>query len=225
MAFGDVNKDGYPDIYVSNDYVANDILYINQKDGTFKNVSDDVLSYQSKFSMGNDMSDFNNDGLLDIVTLDMLPEAYSRKKQTINGASYVAYINDARFNYQHQYVRNMLQQHNGFINDEMIPFSEVGQITGVHQTEWSWSPLFADFDNDGDRDLMITNGFPKDLTDKDFTNYKAQVHGHLASDEQVIDSIPVVKVPNYAYQNNGGYDFKNVTKDWGMEIPSFQYCL
>lgn len=221
LAIGDVNQDGYPDIYVSNDYISNDLLYINQRDGTFRNEAKNFISYQSKFSMGNDMSDVNNDGYLDIITVDMLPEQYARKKQTINGNSYFIYKNDEKYGYEHQYVRNMLQVHNGFVNGEMLPFSEVGQLAGIYQTEWSWSPLFADYDNDGDRDLLVTNGFPKDLTDKDFTNYKAQMYGYLAGDYDIIPRIPIVKVSNYAFENTGDLRFVNQTAAWGMEIPSF----
>ena len=221
LAMGDINKDGYPDMYISNDYISNDLLYINQRDGTFKNEIKDFLSYQSRFSMGNDLSDINNDGNLDIITMDMLPEQYFRKKQTINGNSYYVYINNEKYNYEPQFARNMLHMHNGFINGRMLPFSEVGQMMGVYQTEWSWSPLFADYDNDGDKDLMVTNGFPKDLTDKDFTNYKAQVYGSLASDMHMISRIPIVKVPNYAYENMGGNAFKDQTEKWGLKIPSF----
>ncbi len=221
LAVGDVNKDGYPDVYVSNDYISNDLLYINQRDGTFRNESPAYLSYHSKFSMGNDMSDVNNDGNLDIVTMDMLPEQYFRKKQTINGNSYIIYKNDEKYGYEHQYVRNMLQLHNGFLDGEMLPFSEVGQLAGIYQTEWSWSPLFADYDNDGDQDLLVTNGFPKDLTDKDFTNYKAQMYGYLAGDYDIIPRIPVVKVPNYAFENTGDFKFVNQTEAWGMNTPSF----
>jgi enediyne biosynthesis protein E4 len=221
IAVGDVNKDNYPDLYISNDYIANDLLYINQKNGTFKNQSKDFISYQSRFSMGNDMADFNNDGNLDIITLDMMPEKYSRKKQTINGNSYMVYVNNEQYGYEPQSVRNMVHLHNGFQDSTMLPFSEVGQIAGVFQTEWSWSPLFADFDNDGDKDLFITNGFPKDLTDKDFTNYKAQVYGSLADDAHMISRIPIVKVSNYAYENKGTLRFQDKTAEWGMKLPSF----
>lgn len=221
LAIGDLNDDGYPDIYVSNDYIANDLMYINQQDGTFRNEADQYLSYSSKFSMGNDMSDINNDGLPDIMTLDMLPEVYSRKKQTINGFSYQFYINDDQYDYQHQYVRNMVHLNNGADLGEMQPFSEVGQMMGLFETEWSWSPLFADYDNDGDRDVIITNGFPKDLTDKDFTKYKAQMYGYLATDEMVLNRIPEVKVANFAYEQTGSMQFEKVTTDWGMDIPSY----
>lgn len=221
LAIGDLNDDGYPDIYVSNDYIANDLMYINQQDGTFRNEADQYLSYSSKFSMGNDMSDINNDGFPDIMTLDMLPEVYSRKKQTINGFSYQFYINDDQYDYQHQYVRNMVHLNNGADQGEMQPFSEVGQMMGIFETEWSWSPLFADYDNDGDRDVIITNGFPKDLTDKDFTKFKAQMHGYLASDEMVLARIPEVKVANFAYEQTGPMQFEKVTGDWGMDVPSY----
>jgi len=221
LAVGDINKDGYPDLYISNDYISNDILYINQRNGTFKNEIRGYFSYQSRFSMGNDMADINNDGNLDMMTMDMMPEQYFRKKQTINGNSYNIYDNNRKYDYEPQYVRNMLHLHNGFQDGKMLPFSEVGQMAGVYQTEWSWSPLFADYDNDGDRDLLVTNGFPKDLTDKDFTNYKAQVYGYLAGDYDIIPKIPIVKVPNYAFENMGNYQFANHTKEWGMDIPSF----
>lgn len=221
LAVGDVNGDHYPDIYISNDYISNDLLYINQQDGTFSNEAETYLSYSSKFSMGNDMADINHDGHPDIMTVDMLPEVFSRKRQTINGNSYQFYVNDDKYEYQHQYVRNMVHLHNGLQGEEMVPFSEVGQLMGVYQTEWSWSPLFADYDNDGDKDLLITNGFPKDLTDKDFTNYKAQMYGYLATEQQVLNRIPEVKVHNYAYENIGGLVFEDRTSAWGMEIPSY----
>ena len=223
LAIGDVNKDGYPDIFVANDYISNDLLYINQGNGTFRNESKKYLSYNSKFSMGTDMADVNNDGNPDIMSLDMNPEPYFKKKQTINGNSYFFYVNDEKYGYERQYVRNMLHLHNGFVNGEMLPFSEVGQMMGIYQTGWSWSPLFADFDNDGDKDLLITNGFPKDLTDKDYTKFKAKVHGYVASDRMVINRIPATKISNYAFENTGDFSFVNRTEAWGMDIPSFSY--
>lgn len=218
LSISDVNMDGWPDIYVSNDYLSNDILYINQKNGTFKNRISEFLGHQSQFSMGNDAADINNDGLPDIITLDMLPETNARKKTTIGNKSYLNYINNEKYGYEYQYVRNMVHLNNGL--DEGVKFSEIGQLTGLHQTEWSWSPLFADFDNDGYKDALITNGFPKDITDKDFANYRADV-GNLASNRMLIDSIPVVKIPNYAFKNNGDLTFSEVTKSWGMSTPSF----
>jgi len=222
LAIGDVNKDGYPDIYVSNDYTTNDVLYINQGDGTFRNEIKRYLSYQTASSMGNDMADVNNDGNPDILTLDMMPEYYYKKKQTINGFSYIYYIYDEEFGYEHQYLRNMLHLHNGFLRDEMLPFSEVGQLMGVYQSDWSWAPLFADYDNDGDKDLIITNGYPQDLTDKDWAASQQKAHGFRRDKKDVAKMMPPVKVPNIAFENTSDLSFSKTT-DWLPDVPSFSY--
>jgi hypothetical protein len=223
LAIGDINKDGFPDIYISNDYMSNDLLYINQKNGTFKNEISSYLSYQTKSSMGNDMADINNDGFPDIYTMDMFPEHYYKKKQTINGFSYIFYVNDNKYNYEHQILRNMLHMNNGMIGDSLIPFSEVGQMLGIYQTEWSWAPLFADYDNDGDKDLLVANGYPKDMTDKDWTKYKAEVYGSLAGEQHVIDLAPAIKVPNMAFENTGNLKFIQRTFEWLGKTPSYSY--
>ncbi len=223
LALGDVNKDGYPDLYVSNDYISNDVLYINQRDGTFRNEIATYMSYQTKSSMGNDMADINNDGNPDMFTLDMLPEYYHRKKQTINGFGYIYYINDEKYGYEHQYLRNMLHMHNGFINGEMVPYSEVGQMLGIFHSEWSWSPLFADYDNDGDKDLIIANGYPRDMTDKDWTRYKAEVYGSIADDRHVIEKCPEAKMFNFGFEQVGEFRFRNHSKQWFDPVPSFSY--
>ena len=218
LAVSDVNLDGWPDVYVSNDYLSNDILYINNRNGTFSNSTKSLISHQSMFSMGNDAADVNNDAMPDIITLDMLPETNARKKTTIGNKSYLTYINNEKYDYDYQYVRNMLHINNGA--DKGIKFSEVGQLSGTYQTEWSWSPLVADFDNDGNKDIFVTNGFPKDITDKDFANYRADV-GNVASTRFLIDSIPVIKIPSYAFRNNGDLTFSDVTTTWGLGTPSF----
>jgi enediyne biosynthesis protein E4 len=218
LSVSDFNSDGWPDLYISNDYLSNDILYINNRDGTFKNKISEFIGHQSLFSMGNDAADINNDAKPEIITLDMLPEINLRKKTTISNKSYQNYINNEKFGYEYQYVRNMLQMNNSL--EDGIKFSEVGQMAGIYQTEWSWSPLFADFDNDGLKDLLITNGFPKDITDKDFSNYRAEV-GRIASNTQLIDSIPIIKLSNFAYKNTGNLSFEDVTKKWGFDNPSF----
>ncbi|MFM7627947.1 MAG: VCBS repeat-containing protein [Algoriphagus sp.] len=216
LAIGDVNNDGWPDIHVSNDYITNDILYINNQNGTFSNKTKEVLRHQSQFSMGSDMADLTNDGLPDLITIDMLGEDSYRKKTTIGKNVYQTYINNEQFGYEYQYVRNMLHINNG----PGIPFSEVGMLSGVYQTDWSWAPLMADIDNDGRRDLLITNGFPRDITDKDFANYRADV-GNIASVRQLLDSIPIVKIPNYAYKQVGELAFEDVGETWGLNQPSF----
>jgi hypothetical protein len=222
LAIGDVNKDGFPDIYVSNDYIANDLLYINQGDGTFRNEIASYLSYQTTSSMGNDMADVNNDGNLDLITLDMMPESYAKKKQTIDGFSYLYYLMDEQYGYEHQYLRNMLHIHNGFVNEVMIPFSEAGQMAGVWQSEWSWSPLFADYDNDGDKDLLITNGYPKDLTDKDWARYKLKDKNSAEAKRALINLLPDVKVANEAFENTGNLSFIKKS-DWLPDIPSYSH--
>lgn len=216
LAVADLNSDGWSDLYISNDYTTNDILYINNQNGTFSNQSKTFLRHQSMFSMGSDISDYNNDGFPDIVTLDMLGENNFRKKTTISKNSYQTYISNEQWGYEYQHVRNMLHIGNG----PNIPFSEIGFMAGMYQTDWSWSPLFVDMDNDGKRDLLITNGFPRDITDKDFANYRADVGG-VASVRQLLDSIPVIKIPNYAYKNNGDWTFENVGVTWGLSKPSF----
>ncbi|MDF4222918.1 VCBS repeat-containing protein [Maribacter sp. M208] len=216
LSIADLNYDGWPDIYVSNDYLSNDILYINNQDGTFSNKIKENIKHQSKFSMGNDISDFNNDGYLDIITLDMLGETNERLKTTLAGNKYTEYILNDRFGYEYQHTRNMLQKGNG----NNVPFSEIGLMAGVSKTDWSWSPLFADMDNDGYEDLLITNGFPRDITDLDFGDFKFNVSRYL-SPAQILDSIPKIKIPNYAYKNNTNNQFTDVSEDWGIGIPSF----
>lgn len=216
LVVSDMNNDGWPDIHVSNDYITNDILYINNQDGTFSNRTKENLRHQSQFSMGSDIADYNNDGLPDLVTIDMLGEDNYRKKTTIGKNVYQTYLNNEQFGYEYQYVRNMLHVNNG----PGIPFSEVGLMAGVYQTDWSWAPLFGDVDNDGMRDLLITNGFPRDITDKDFANYRADV-GSVASVRQLLDSIPIVKIPNYSYRNTGNLGFEDSGASWGLNVPSF----
>ncbi len=216
IAIADLNYDGWSDIYVSNDYLTNDLLYINNQDGTFTNRIDELLKHQSKFSMGNDISDFNNDGYLDIITLDMLGETNYRLKTTVRSTKYNDYVLNEKYDYGYQYMRNMLQIGQG-IN---VPYSEIGLFAGVSRTDWSWSPLFFDADNDGFKDLLITNGFPRDITDLDFGEFNFNVSRFL-SPSQILDSIPVVKIPNYAFKNVQNGQFKDTSEEWGIDIPSF----
>jgi hypothetical protein len=131
----------------------------------------------------------------------MMP-GHIKKKQTINGFGYIYYIYDEKFGYEHQYLRNMLHLHNGFLNSEMLPYSEVGQITGIYQSDWSWSPLFADYDLDGDKDLIITNGYPRDLTDNDWARSRNKMPGVMTGNQGVVKNASV-KVPNVAFENKG----------------------
>lgn len=221
LAITDINLDGWVDVYVSNDYVSNDLLWINNQDGTFTNQIAEYFKHQSGSAMGNDVADINNDGLVDAVTVDMMPEDNKRKKMMIRANSYSTYINNEKHGYEYQYVRNTLQLNRGFSDTGHPVFSEIGQLSGIHQTDWSWAPLLADFDNDGLRDLIITNGFPRDVTDHDFAAYASGIGGSLLTTVQLLDSIPEVKLPNYAYKNNGDLTFSNMTTEWGLKIPSY----
>lgn len=216
IAVADLNNDGWPDLHISNDYLTNDVLYINNQDGTFTNEVGSYLKHQSKFSMGSDISDYDNDGFLDILTLDMLGETNHRMKTNIGNTNYVEYTLNERYDYQYQYMRNMLHKGNGSASN----FNEIGLMAGISKTDWSWSPLFMDVDNDGFRDLLITNGFPRDITDKDFGDFAINVNAYL-SPAKLLDSIPEVKVPNYGYRNKGDWTFEEHTENWGLSMPSF----
>ncbi len=221
----DFNKDGWKDIFVTNDFVSNDLLYINNHDGTFTEKSGIYFKHTSANGMGQDVIDINNDGLSDIVELDMNPEDNYRKKMMMSSNSYQAYINSDRFGYQYQYVRNSLQLNAGpRVNaDDSLGdpvFSDVGFFAGISQTDWSWTPLVTDFDDDGFRDIIITNGYPRDVTDHDFTSFKQEA-STIASYSFLLDRIPQVKLANYAFRNNGDVTFSNVSADWGITKPSF----
>lgn len=216
LAIADINLDGFPDIYIGNDYVTNELIYINNQDGTFSNQAKQLLKHQARFSMGNDIADINNDGLVDIYTLDMLPSNNFRKKTSVDGGgSYQTYTSTENLDYEYQYMRNMLQLNNG-----NAPFSEIGQLMGLHETDWSWSPLFADVDNDGNKDLLITNGFPKDLTNIDYLRFRNDV-GMFTKTNQLLSIIPELKLPNRAYKNNGNLSFSDKTTEWGLQTPSY----
>jgi hypothetical protein len=220
LAISDINLDGWPDIYITNDYLSNDLLYINNQDGTFTNKIADYIRHTSYSAMGNSVTDINNDGLVDILALDMLPEDNKRKKMMLMANNYVTYLNNDMYEYEHQYVRNTLQLNQGMSPKGHPVFSEVAQLTGLYQTDWSWTPLVADFDNDGLRDVIITNGFPRDVTDQDFRVYRSGPAGMLGT-QYLIDSIPVIKINNYAYKNKGDLSFSDETKNWGLNTPSF----
>jgi hypothetical protein len=216
IVISDVNHDTWPDIVIANDYISNDLVYINQQDGTFLTAAREIFKHQSMFSMGVDAADINNDGYDDLIFLDMLGETNYRKKTTITLSNYQKTLLDQQWDYESQHSRNML--HLG--TPDGLPSPEVGMFYDVYQTDWSWSPLFFDADNDGYRDLFITNGFPRDVTDKDFTNFRQGVENFVSS-EVLLTKVPVIKQKNYAYQNIEGKRFENKSDDWGLGLPSF----
>jgi enediyne biosynthesis protein E4 len=218
----DFNNDRRPDIYVANDYMSNDLLYLNNGDGTFTNRIAEIFKHQSLFSMGSDLGDIDNDGRPDIVTTEMQPYYNKRKKLFVGGTNYQHYLFTEQYKYQYQYNRNTLQCNSGIDPETGLPvFSEVGMYAGIQETDWSWSPLFADFDNDGLRDLYITNGFPRDITDHDFAEFNKSTASFSVSRSQLYNMIPQVMSPNFMFKNNGDRSFSDVSKSWGLAIPSF----
>lgn len=223
IGISDLNNDGFPDMYISNDYSIPDFLYINKGDGTFTDQLKAQVGQNSHFSMGNDVADMNNDGLSDIFTLDMLPEDNKRQKLLLAPDNYELHNLNVKVGYHHQFMRNMLQLNNG--NGS---FSEIGQMAGISNTDWSWAPLFADFDNDGWKDLFVTNGYVRDYTNMDFLKYKGDFIQNLQNKGKVmrkdilelVDKMPSSNVTNYIYKNNGHLSFTNKSKKWGINIPS-----
>ncbi len=220
VGVSDFNNDGWTDFYVSNDYSVPDYLYINQGDGTFKDDFGQQLGHSSQFSMGSDMVDINNDGLQDIFTLDMLPEDNKRQKLLMAPDNYSKFDLNVRSGFHHQYMRNMLHINNG--NNS---FSEIGQVAGISNTDWSWAPLLADLDNDGFKDLYVTNGYFRDYTNRDFIDYMdnyVQQKGLIKRQDvlEIIKNMPASNVVNYVYHNDGTMKFTKKNSAWGMNYAS-----
>ncbi|WKN33910.1 VCBS repeat-containing protein [Porifericola rhodea] len=230
VGVSDINNDGWPDIYISNDYSIPDFLYINNQKGGFTDQIQSQLSYTSHFSMGNDIADVNNDGLHDIYTLDMLPEDNRRQKLLFAPDNYELFDLNLRVGFYYQYMRNMLHINNGYVNSRQPSFSEVGQMSGVSNTDWSWAALLADYDNDGWKDLFVTNGYVRDFTNMDFMKYMGDYlkrrEGNLMRKDilELVYQMPSSNVVNYIYKNEGGQSavntFSDKTTSWGMRIPS-----
>ena len=217
----DLNEDGWQDIYVANDYITNDLIYINQKDGTFKNEAATIFKHQAASAMGSDVADINNDGKLDFFTTEMLPYANKRKKLFLNANNYTNYINNDTYGYEYQYARNTLQLNRGLNPETGLPtFSDVAFLGDLQETEWSWTPLMADFDNDGKRDIFVTNGFPRDVTDHDFGAYRSTV-SNLITELTLQKTIPQIKVPKFIFKNEGDLHFKDYSKAWGVDVAGF----
>lgn len=217
LGISDLNKDGWPDFYVSNDYAVPDYLYINNGDGTFSDRAKEFLGHTSHFSMGNDVADVNNDGYSDVVTLDMLPEDNYRQKLLMSPDNYSKFDHNLRLGFHYQYMRNMLH-----LNNQNNSFSEIGQLAGISNTDWSWAALLADYDSDGWKDLFVTNGYYRDYTNLDFINYMegyVAEKGRLVREDvlEIINQMPASDVVNYIFRNEGmGQEFVDRTEDWGI---------
>jgi enediyne biosynthesis protein E4 len=220
----DVNLDGCPDIYVANDFQESDFLYRNNCDGTFTESIAASMGHTSRFSMGVDAADFNNDGRPDIVSLDMLPEREDVLKSSANAESFNVERLKLKAGYHPQYARNALQ-----LNRGQGRFSEIGYLAGVAATDWSWSALFADLDNDGNKDLFITNGIYRRPNDLDYINYVGNeaVQAMLArgptekENIALLSHMPQIPLASYAYHNNGDLTFTNLAEVWGLADPGF----
>lgn len=223
VVVSDMNRDGWPDIYVSNDFFEHDYLYINNHDGTFSERLDKEMPYSSYFSMGLDIADVNNDGWPDIYTTDMLPDDEYRLRTTSSFESYDIYQAKVKNGYYKQFMRNMLQLNNG-----NGTFSDVGQMAGVSRTDWSWSALIADLDLDGYKDIYVTNGIKRDVTSQDYVAFlasentvKSSIKGNRVDFLGLVEAMSSTKLVNYAFHNNGNLTFSNQSAAWGLNTPSF----
>ncbi len=222
VAVLDANQDGWPDVYVCNDYLSKDLLYLNQQNGKFTEAAAEYFGHTSHFSMGCDAGDVNNDGHPDLITLDMLPEDHFSRMTMYGPHLRDKFQQAVQYGYGHQYMRNMLQ-----LGNNANTFSEIGQMAGIDQTDWSWCPLMADFDNDGWQDLFITNGYGKDITDLDFVKFRQDAISQFSNPEEVrkrliqsLEDVPAIVAPNFIYQNKGELRFEKMTEQWGLTQPS-----
>lgn len=222
IAIADITGDGFPDMHISNDYIEPDYLYINNGDGTFSEKLTEYLQHISYYSMGSDISDVNNDGLADIFTLDMLPEDNERQKLLYGPENYEQYALMVMKGFYHQNMRNMLH-----INQGTGLFSEVGQLAGISNTDWSWAAFFTDFDNDGWKDLFVSNGYFRDYTNRDFLKYKGDYYFSKARAKEKADTLHLVTsmsstpIHDYMYRNDNGVIFEDVSENWGFSEPNF----
>ena len=218
----DFNQDGWPDIYCANDFLSSDQLFVNQKDGTFRNEIATWMNHQEFNGMGIDMADLNNDALNDFVVVDMMPDDNLRQKTMFSWMGYERFMKSLQLNYRPQYIRNVLQRNNG--NNT---FSDIGYQSGIYATDWSWSPLIADFDNDGLRDIFISNGYLKDITDLDFVTYNQDVTMFGADSLKIKNAAKALKElggvykPDFLFQNKGDFKFENVGVAWGLSEPGY----
>ena len=225
VVVADFNRDGWPDIYVSNDAAPNDVLYVNNGDGTFTDKAGRWLKHTSAAGMGVDAADFNGDGWPDIMQVDMMPRALGRRKRMSGNLTYADLLDSRRRGLRDDYSTNTLQLSNGVTPEGDVVFSEIGRLAGVSHTDWSWSALFADFDNDGNKDIFIGNGYPKAVNDLDYVYavLAARRRGSSRDAQSLVERLPAYEEPNYIFRNTGDLTFVDESKAWGMDKPSFSY--
>ncbi|MFN8582807.1 MAG: VCBS repeat-containing protein [Gemmatimonadaceae bacterium] len=227
VAVADVNRDGWPDIFISNDGTPNDVLYVNNRDGTFTNKAATWIKHGSVAGMGTDIADFNDDGWPDILQVDMLPHELAQEKRVLGYMTYNGRVDARRRGFRDDYTSNSLQLNSGVMSDGNLVFSEISRLAGVSNTDWSWSPLFADFDNDGHKDILITNGYPKAVNDQDYSSALGPMRrgapGAQQAGRTLLDKLYTYHVSNFVFQNTGDLSFADRTADWGMQRPSYSY--
>ncbi len=229
VCLSDLDDDGWPDIYCANDFLSNDLVWMSEKGKGFSNQAARLLKHQTHNGMGVDIADLNNDALPDIVVLDMLPPDNYRQKMMLPGSNYNRFQMEHELGYEPQFMRNTLQLHRG-TQGTLPTFSEIGQLAGIEKTDWSWAPLLADFDNDGWKDVYITNGYRRDVTNLDFIKFSQQEStfgspgAQFRQAREALLKLPEVMIPNYAYRNRGKADvlsFENVSEGWGLSQAGF----
>lgn len=220
---GDFNQDGWPDIYVSNDFSTPDYFYFNNGDGTFKETSQETTKNTSFYGMGVDVADFNNDKLLDIFQAEMNPEDNFRSKANMSSMNIPLFWEAVSLGFGYQYMQNSLQLNQGIKENGLPFFSNVSRINGMSSTDWSWAPLFIDMDNDGWKDVFITNGIRRDINNKDFFKRleKSAFVNQFKTHKQLAEAMPSSKISNYAFKNNKGTGFKNTSSYWGLDFKGF----
>lgn len=219
----DINNDGYPDIYISNDFHENDYLYLNQGDGTFKEQLTEMIAHTSRSSMGNDVADFNNDGLVDIMVLDMLPDEQQILKQSGTEDELELFRMKLQYGYSPQFVHNTLQ-----LNLGDGKFSEIARLAGIHSTDWSWSALFCDLDNDGWKDLFVTSGIHRRPNDLDYVRYLTGGQRYAptrnldsVSNRDLYEHMPLQADINHLFRNQGDFTFERMEEKWGIDTPDY----
>ena len=225
VVVSDLNGDGWPDIYVSNDVMPNDVVYVNNANGTFTNKAAKWLKHSSYAGMGVDIADFNNDGRPDILQVDMMPRDLERRKRTSGFMTYGNLMDSRSRGFRDDYSENSLQLSNGVTKDGDLVFSDIARLAGVSHTDWSWSALFADFDNDGYKDIFISNGYPKAVTDLDYVaaTGTAQHRRDTPRARRLLNDLPSYEESNYVFRNDGDLTFTDETKHWGIDQPGYSY--